>query len=364
MKIGIDARIFKYKEYSGIPKAIFEVLKRWINNTEHEYYLISNTEVCFPLELPSNWKIVIVPAFTGSGTLWQIFRLANIVRKLEIDVFWGTNFMLPAKKVRNCKYLLTIHDLAFEVMPEVVSWKTNLILRIFCKRACKQADYIHAVSESTANDIVRQYHIDKSKVKTVYWGAPVSEHISNGVDDIGKRFFLVLGTIEPRKNIETIVEAFDEFKKEDTNDIHLIFAGKWGWKFEGFKKRIEESKYKPYIHVYEYVDDDLKEKLLDSAECLLYPSLYEGFGLPILEAYQHGTQVITSYNSSIPEVGGDACLYIHSPNDYKELADCMNKVIDLSDGEKDNYKLKMEKQLLAFSWDSCASDIIEIITKE
>lgn len=365
MRIGIDARPFKYKEYTGIAKSIYEVLKVWMNTDFiDEFFLISNSEIELPCELPSNWNKVIVPAYTGNGTLWQLFRLHEIVRKLGLDWYWGTNFMLPMRRIKKCKYLLTVHDLAFEVMPEVVSTKTLLILRILCKESCKKADIIHAVSQSTKDDIVRIYGISDKKVKVIYWGVnQLSDSMSVKVRSSWKdyRYILVLGTIEPRKNIENVVRAFNQFKENDSSDIHIVFAGKYGWKFEAFNRLVNESEYKDYIHILQYVTNEEKELLLNSAEMLLYPSLYEGFGLPILEAYQHDLMVVTSKNSSIPEVAGDAAIYISNTSDAKEIAESVSKTLNLSQEEFIDYKAKMKRQLHKFSWEVCAHDLIEIL---
>lgn len=363
MRIGIDARPFKYKEYTGIAKSIYEVLKIWMNTDFiDEFFLISNSEIELPCELPSNWNKVIVPAYTGNGTLWQLFRLHKIVRKLGLDWYWGTNFMLPMRRIKKCKYLLTVHDLAFEVMPEVVSTKTLLILRILCKESCKKADIIHAVSQSTKDDIVRIYGISDKKVKVIYWGVnQLSDSMSVKVRSSWKdyRYILVLGTIEPRKNIENVVRAFNQFKENDSSDIHIVFAGKYGWKFEAFNRLVNESEYKDHIHILQYVTNEEKELLLNGAEMLLYPSLYEGFGLPILEAYQHGLMVVTAKNSSIPEVAGDAAVYIDNELDSSAMAKRINDVINMDDTIKEHFRLMMKEQLKKFSWDKVANYLIE-----
>ena len=362
MRIGIDARIFKYKQFSGIPGSIFDVLKEWMKSeSNNEYFLISSSEIELPCDLPDNWKKVIVPVKSGNGTLWQLFKLRGIIKKLNLDWYWGTNFMLP-NKVRGCKYLLTIHDLAFEIMPEVVSQKTLYILKMLCRKSCKNADVIHAVSASTKNDIVAKYGISPEKISVVYWGTREIVRSSHADEDKPDyKYMLVLGTIEPRKNIETIVRAFDEFKKSDNNDVHIIFAGKYGWKYENFNRLVEESKYKSFIHILSYVDDDKKETLLDNAELLLYPSLYEGFGLPILEAFQHELFVVTANNSSIPEIAGEAAFYVDDARDYIGIAEQIEKVLNMDEQSRNRCKEAMRMQLDKFSWDDSAAKIMELL---
>ncbi len=363
MRIGIDARPFKSKSYSGIPQSIFEVLARWIDiDRDDEFFLISNTNIEIPCELPDNWTKVIVPAYTGNGTLWQLFRLHKVVKELELDCYWGTNFMLP-KRIKGCKYILTIHDLAFEIMPEVVSSKTLLILRMLCKKSCKRADIIHAVSESTKKDIIDKYNIDPDRIKVVYWGTSNKQKSisDNRPFKHDYKFLLVLGTIEPRKNIETIVKAFDEYKACDSKDIHIIFAGKYGWKYDRFNQLVDNSEYKDYIHILDFVDDDTKEQLLNEAEMLLYPSLYEGFGLPILEAYKHELFVVTTNVSSIPEVAGDAAFYVDDPYDFKAISYQIEFALSMDESEKSRRIELMQQQVDKFSWEDTADSLRKLI---
>ncbi len=362
MKIGIDARIFKYKEFSGIPNSVYEIIKRWmVTEKDNEYYLISNSEIVMPCELPSNWKKVIVPAVTGNGTLWQLFRVRGIIKKLDLDYYWGTNYVLP-RRIKGCKYLLTVYDLSFEIMPKVTSGKTLRVLKTLCQLSCKRADVIHAISESTKRDIVDLYGIKPEKVSVVYL-APSEEKKAKEVEPPEYNFILVLGTIEPRKNIDTIVRAFDKFKEKDEKDIHIIFAGRYGWKYESFKRLVEESPYKQFIHIMEYVDNDTKVMLLNNAQMLMYPSLYEGFGMPILEAFQHDLFVVTARNSSIPEVAGEAAFYVDDCYDFEGLAERVREVLLLDETEKLNLQKKMQQQLSVFSWDKCSREMMEILKR-
>ena len=365
MRIGIDARPLKSKEYSGIPKVVCEVIRRW-NESNHEdkFYLISNTDIELPFELSDNWEKIIVPAYTGNGTLWHIFRLGGIIKKLKLDSFWGTNYLLPLK-VNNCRYLLTVHDLAFEIMPCVVSKKTFIILKALCRRSCDRADVIHTISESTKNDIINYYKIDSNKICVQYLGVDTLDNDivqqASHKEIPNFKFILVLGTIEPRKNIETIIKAFNSFKEKDDNEIHIVFAGKMGWKYQNFIKLVRDSKYVDYIHIWQYVDDATKEMLLNNAEILLFPSLYEGFGLPVLEAFQHHLLVVTAENSSLPEVAGNGAIFVKNPLDYIELSEVLEEVFDIDTIEKEQYIKNGEHHLKKFSWEKCAQGILEML---
>ena len=368
MRIGIDARPLKYKEYNGIPKTEYEILVRWMDMyPENEYFLISNTQIALPVELPKNWHRVIVPGIChNNGTLWQIYKLSSIVRKLNLDVYWGTNYMLPLGQTGKCRFLLSIYDLAFMRFKKTSSFKTAVVLKMFLKRSSKKADYIHVISNSTKNDVIELLNANKKRVVLVYLGADKKEKVDNPEIEIDLpkcRYFVVLGTIEPRKNPVMILKAFEYFCKKSSDDIHLVFAGKKGWRTEQFETELQNSSVKNKIHILGYVSDEVRSYLLQNSEALLFPSLYEGFGLPILEGMNYQIPVITTKISSMPEVGGDAALYLDDCRDYREMARLMHKVLKMDEAQKKDMALKMRRNVSRFSWDDCAREVMMLVKK-
>ncbi len=370
MRIGIDARPFKYREFSGIPATIYEIMCIWMRqNPEHEYYLISNTLVQLPCGLPDNWHIVVQSVRCRNGTLWMFLELPQIVKSLQLDVYWGTNYLLP-QRVKGCRYVLTVYDLSFERYPYVSSRKTRFILKTFCKKACKIADAIFTISQSSAADIVELYGIAAEKVHTVYLGAPARRErkdLSAGEIASGttrSRYFLFLSTIEPRKNPLLVLKAYEQYCKNYGTEIQLVFAGKHGWNVEDFDQYLEAHPYRQNIQMLGYIRSEEKEQLLENAEALVYPSVYEGFGLPILEAMNYGIPVITSDNSSMPEVGGDAALYIHDITSEDELCQLMRQVSTMSLAERTQLQERMMRNLDRFRWDECAEKVMGILKGE
>lgn len=364
MRIGIDARVFKYKTYKGIAQTIYSIIDEWksYSNT-NEYYLISNDRIELPEKLPSNWHL-IHKGILKNGPLWIEVELAKIIRELKLDVYWGTNFLLP-QRVHGCKYVVTVHDLWLLRSPRTASISTYIILKLLGKKSCERADKVLAVSKTTARDIVELYNIPKEKIAVCYNGIN-KEVYRFGLEEKlnipqlrenDTRFFLFLGTIEPRKNPSTILKAFRIFSEKYSN-VYLVFAGGKGWRTREFDKILEKSTCKDRIILAGYVDDAQKRWLLRHTIALLFPSFYEGFGLPILEAMASNVPVITSNVSAMPEVAGNAGIYIQNPYNEREISSAMFYVMNMSSLARSDLAEAMKIQVTKFSWEKCATQVL------
>lgn len=371
MKIGINARMFVKSQHTGIARSVLEILKVWAEeNEENEYYLFSNENIELGIKLPSNWHIVVQKYVINKGILWDEFELPKMLKKYKVDVFWGTNFSLPPK-VKDIKYYVTIYDLAaFKI--KGITEKNNLIkLQLNAKRACKRADKIIAISNATAEDIHNIFKVSRSKIAVSYCGGLSLEEKKrnidiNKVDDrlkFSENYFLFVGTIEPRKNIITIIKAFEYYIKQTNSDMKLVLAGKIGWLCEDVLKAAKESKYSDRILMPGFISDNDRVYLYANACAFIFPSLYEGFGIPILEAFEYNLPVITSRISSMPEVGGEAALYIDEPYDYKGLESLMEKVGSSTEVEKADLIQKIKKQKSKFSWNKNAEEIMRLFNE-
>ena len=366
MVIGIDCRRLK-KNRTGVGNYIYEIIKR-LNNIDdnNEYVLYSNDEIFIDFKLNNNWKIKIDKS--RIGTFWLYYKLPQIIYNDNIDVFWGTEHILPKrnKYTRNIKFVVTIHDLAIQIIKNVGSYYNTIIQKLFLKKSIYNADKIIAISKSTKKDIIDLYGIDDNKISVIYNSN--SNNLKSSLANMNieekfgikpKKYFLFLSTIEPRKNIETIIKGFNKFC-ETNNDIKLVLTGGIGWKSKKTMKAIEKSLVKDRIILTGFVTASEKETLLNEAIALLFPSIYEGFGLPILEAYSHQLPVITTNVSSIPEVAGPAGIYISNPYDYEDLCHCMFKVLSLKDDEYKKILYNIKIQLDKFDWNISANKIIEV----
>lgn len=367
MRIGIDASVFTDGKMTGIARSVDEVITQWmINNPDNEYYLLSGKRIAINKQLPPNWHIVDTPWIMGNSLIWFLIKLPLLIKELRLDVYWGTNFILPYK-VKHTKYIVSIYDLALFKFNNIGAFKNTVKLKLFTKSACNKADKIIAISKATAEDIKTIMGIRDEKICVSYCGGPseTENHSARGeinpLLDRKKPFFLFVSTIEPRKNIKTIVKAYEKFRNTVGKNYDLILAGKRGWKCDDIYELISASPYVNDIVLPGYISESDKDFLFRNAECFVYPSVYEGFGIPILEAFQYNLPVITSNVSSMPEVGGDAAFYVNNPYDEDELKNRMITVSSLTDEELRNLKIRIQKQLMMFSWKKNADEIMNVI---
>lgn len=373
MNVGIDARGLDGNR-SGIPIYIEEIVKQISNlDKENKYILYSTRKIDIKEKLSDS--IIIKDDERRFGSFWMYLKLPKILKKDNIDVFWGTQHLLPMrnKYTKSIKFVLTIHDLAIKRLKTVGSLKNTIIQKLFVKRSLKAADRIIAISEATKKDIIELYKIKEERITVVYNGTNLKEkdydltqkqeneiQAKFKIKDIPYIFFL--STIEPRKNVPTLVKAY-EYVREKGVDIKLILAGGLGWKYEGVLDLVHNSKYKEDIYLPGYISKEEKEYLFKNAKCFAYPSLYEGFGLPILEAMINKQIVVTANNSSLPEVGGEAALYYDETLNYQNLGNKIIEVIQMSQEERNN---KIEEGLIQarkFTWEKCAKETLDILYK-
>ena len=232
------------------------------------------------------------------------------------------------------------------------------------KKTVNRADYIITVSECSKRDIIKYLKVDESKIQVIYNGVDevYKKILNHEIIDAAKKkynidgkYLLYLGTLEPRKNIETIIKAYNLFNKCNNENIKLVLAGKKGWLYDDIFKLIKEFRIEDKVIFTDYVDDDDKPALYQGAEIFLFPSLYEGFGIPVVEAMASGTPVITSNSSSLPEVAGEAAI-ITDPMDYKEISRSIERI--LNDSElRENMINEGIKQADKFNWDESAEKL-------
>ena len=369
MRIGIDARPFKYTEYKGIANTTFSIIREWQRlYPKNEYFLISNSEINLKESLPTNWK-KIVKGKIRNGVAWTVFELPSIIRQLGLDAFWGTNFILP-KRIKGCRYVVTVHDLALFYFRKTASVGTYLTLRLLGEKSCENADKVLAVSETTARDVEDIFGITKEKIAVCYNGTDSAEEIQARPESVPKEmidktdsaFFLFLSTIEPRKNPETVLHAFERLcEKEGVGNRYLVYAGANGWRNQHFYELVNRSQCRNRVIFTGYITEEEKQWLFRHAVCFVYPSLYEGFGLPILEAMANKTLVVTANVSAMPEVAGKAALYIDDPLNVEELSKQMLECLQLSAEKKNEFVEEMMIQVRKYTWERSAESVMKQI---
>ncbi len=369
MNIGIDAKCLA-RNYTGISVYCADIIRNLsLIDSKNNYILYSNKPIKIDFELPSNFKIKIIAS--KKGTIFVRYKLKKILIKDKIDIFWGPDHCIP-RKSKHYQTFLTVHDLAILQFKKISTVRNTFWIKFFLKKMCKEATKILAVSNTTKEDIKKFYHID-NKVEVVYAGdSPYrnkeitytkeeSDNILNkfGID---KKYMLFVSTIEPRKNVLNIVKAFNIFK-DTNNDYKLVLAGGIGWRVESILEEIKNSKYKEDIILTGYVDPLEKEVLYRNANFFVFPSLYEGFGIPLLEAMSVGLPVLTSNISGMKEVAYDLGFMVDNPLDYEDIANKMSCISKLSMEQINDIKNKSIERANEFTREKSARQIVSLISE-
>ncbi len=350
MKIGIDARSLS-GPLTGIGTYVYHILEALaLLDKDNEYILYSHKPLQMPF--PSNplWRVSLYSSTVG--TLGYCLKLPRLLKRDGIDVFWGTSHVLPFFNP-HIRYLLTLLDMTMYRYPKSMGYYNYVVNRLLLPLAVRKANSLFAISESTAKEA--GIFLGTDEVPVVY-GAASPKWIPQKSRETSS-YMLYVGTVEPRKNLITLLKAYKLALEEGHLLPKLIIAGKRGWKSENIYAL---AKTLP-VEFLGYIDDKTKLELYNSADFFVYPSLYEGFGLPVLEAMQCGLPVISSNSSSLPEVVGDAGL-LFNPMDVH----CLKQhLITLStNGElREEMSQKSLAQSRKFSWAESAAQVLELLKK-
>ena len=325
-------------------------------------------------ELPNTWEVKEL----WGPRLWTQGRLALEMFLHPVDVLLVPAHTVPWIHPKNT--VVVVHGLEYEFCPEAYSWWERVYMRWSIRNSCRWASSIIAVSENTKKDLVALYGVPEEKIAVVYEGVGGRElgmrNKESGMDSkfqiqnfklqinfkyqVSRPYFLFIGRIEARKNVARMIEAFDIFKKKCGTDHQLVLAGKPGYGYENnIKYQLSKSKYLKDIMETGYVSEEEKWQLLSGAGGFLFPTLYEGFGLPVLEAQSAGVPVLTSNVSSLPEVAGDSAILV-DPRSVDDIARGIEKIAldsDFRSGIIENGR----KNVKRFSWEKCAKEVAEVL---
>lgn len=364
MRIGIDMSPI-VNEAAGIGQYVINVFKNIMEiDTENEYYLFTYDKIRFPYELTERWHIVY---YGGKKKRARNFftELPFLLRKYKIDRFVGTRHYLPPFNHRRIHYVAIVHDLIPLIMPELFTTRHLNVFKL-CTKICQhQADTMIAVSEATKKDIIKYLHFPEEKIHVVYEGA---NPIYNTERDeaaiaatmnkfhIDSDYILCLSTVEPRKNMLRTIQAFEKCIIEQKKSYKLVIVGGKGWNNGEIYDYVQEKHLEEYVIFTGYVENEEVKHIYANASLFIYASLYEGFGLPVLEAMQSGIPVITSNLSSMPEVAGDACELI-DPYNIAELEHAIVRIMESEDLRKSMSERGIE-QAKNFSWRKCAEQTL------
>lgn len=301
MKIGFDVSDLATGRADGTTRYTRELALRLpLLAPEHEWLLFSPGD--FDIDLPSNARKVIAPW----PKYWTQMRLPYDLYREKPDVLFMPIQQLPYVRPGKMRTVAVIHDLAFHEYGEQFTYKDWALLHVFSAYAAREADTVICVSQATAND-VRKYYGRTENVRVVHHGVDHGRFKPDAAvaPSFKQPYLLFVGQIQPRKNIIRLIEAFEMMAEEDKG-LRLVIAGGHGWLREPIEKRARESSFAERIIMPGAVPDEELPALYANAEVFVLPSLYEGFGMPVLEAMACGCPVVTANVSSLPEVAGGA----------------------------------------------------------
>ena len=295
--------------------------------------------------------------------LWEQIVLPIYSRKDRLDLFHYTDHALSLL-FRKGPIIITVHDIAYIRFPDLLNKSRQIYKKFILRESIKRASIIIADSYSTKRDIVEFFGINEKKIKVVHLGVESRFRPVSNVEEyrlknkLPSKMILNVGTLEPRKNVVTLMKAFRKLREKGFEGYKLVIAGDKGWLYEEIFKEVDRSDLKHEILFLGVVRDEDLPMLYNCADIFVYPSLYEGFGLPPLEAMACGVPVITSNISSLPEVVGDAGIMV-DPTDANFLSDAMCRVLKDKKLRLRMRNMGLERSKL-FSWDNTAKKMLKI----
>ncbi len=378
MTIGLDIRVLAKGARTGIEEYTLNLLSRLFSLDKSLHFKLF-CNAFNQVELDYGWvklpnvelKKFYIPNRFIFDPAAKFLKLPKIDKMVGgCDVFFAPHFLLSPVS-RPCKKIVTFHDLSFEYFPEFFPWRKRLWHASLAPRCrAREADKIIAVSQSTKDDLINLYGVPKEKIKVILSGVgeefrPLPKPACQAVArkyNLPDRFILYFGTLEPRKNLVGLIKAYEIFRaKLSPADLApaLVLAGSRGWLYDEIFSVAKNSSFASDIKFIGFVEPQDKPPLFNLASLFVYPSFFEGFGFPPLEAMACGAPTITSHTSSFPEVVADSALMV-DPYNFGEIAWAMREVLFDSELAQD-----LAREGLAraknFSWDKCARETLNFL---
>jgi glycosyltransferase involved in cell wall biosynthesis len=371
MKIAVNTRFLLTNYLEGYGYFIYEIFKRITkNHPEHEFIFIFDGPFDKRFLFGSNVKAVVTGPPARHPLLWKLWydiKVPAVLRKFKADVFVSCDgFCSLTTKVPQC---LIVHDLAFLHYPSFIKKSHLFFYKRYTVKFLNKAKSVATVSEFSKQDIISHYKIPADKIDIVYNAVkeifhPLSheeKQITKEKYTQGKEYFVYAGAIHPRKNLINLLKAFSDFKKRQQTNMKLVLAGRLAWKYESFEKSLKTYKYKDDVVMTGYLNEEELVKIIGAAYSLVYPSFFEGFGVPVLEAMRCNIPVITSTGSSMQEIAKDAALFANA-NSYNDIADKMMRIY--KDENLRNELIQKGKDIVqTYSWDKTAELLWQAILK-
>lgn len=360
MIIGIDGHMLGDKS-GGNESYYTNILRTMPVDKEDTVYLFVKKEVDVS-EFENKFKIIRFNS--GSSFIRNFWELNQLCKKYNLDLL-HTQYFIPF--IRSCKVVCTIHDICFEHYKNIFTKKEYYRQKLLIPYAAKHSEFIYTVSEHAKNDIATSYKISPDKIIVTYDAVNTDEFRVLSSDELNEQelrhkynigdadYVLSVGNLQPRKNLPRLIEAFNDWKKDKNNNAKLVIVGKKAWMYSDILRTAGSTN--DDIIFTDYVSDKDLVRLYNAARCFIYPSFFEGFGIPPLEAMACGKPVGVANTSALPEVVGDAGL-LFDPFDTDEIRNKMDELYGNSETWNKLSKAGLERAK-HFSWEVSSKKIYE-----
>ena len=355
------------KNKTGIGRYLYNLIHslQKVDKINHYYLLIQDDDIEGFNLYSKNFNIVPVKSKILRKTyiriLWEQFVLPSILKSLSIDLLHSPNFTIPY--FSKVKKIVTFHDMTYFIYPNVHTLLKRELFKLYIRLSSDKANAIISISHNTELDIIK-YTNSKLPIFVTPLGVDWRFYANNNFDKetlkqygIDFKYFLYVGTIEPRKNLLRLIKAYNMLDLSIKDEYKLVICGKRGWMYSEIYEYIQSENLESYIHFTDYVKDEHLPLLYKNAILFLYVSIYEGFGIPIIESMSCGTPTITSNTSSMAEISGDSVILIDPYNEES----IKNAILNILQNENVRETLihKGPVQAKKYTWDNCAKLTVE-----
>lgn len=368
MRIGVDARSLSGMR-GGIGNYLRALLQALAPLSDHEFLLYSHR----PIDLPANgprWRARVRPGLLEPGPLWLQLHAPRLLTRDRVDLFWGAHFLLPLGLRRDIPTALTVYDLVPVLFPQTMEWRNYAVMRMFLRPSLRRAQHVMTISQAVADDLQRLMGIAPERITVIPPG--VRDGFVPGDPDEARRrvrdrwelsrpYLLTVGAIEPRKNLVTLLDALARLPGQVRDRYHLVVVGAPGWKRSAVRALAAPFVRDGTVRFLGYAPDAEMPSLYAGADLFVYPSLYEGFGIPVAEAMACGTPVVASDIPVLREVAGTAATYV-APTDGSAWARTIERV--LGDAPLlDSMRALGVQRARAFSYDRSARRVLTVLER-
>jgi glycosyltransferase involved in cell wall biosynthesis len=369
LRIAVDVRPLAFPN-SGIGRYTACLLREFARvGTPHHFILYCDRSIQLPFNLPSHWRLrsghVTKRAMSTpfAQAMFPLWALAD-----RLDVFWSPRHHLPLLLPPHIRSVVTVHDMVWKRFPGTMTTGGRFMESLLMPASLHRADSIIAVSQFTRREIAGFFPAVESRIDVIYEASTlqteaIAKVAPSPLPPIGNRpYFLFVGSSEPRKNLTRLLEAYNAYLTSSAEALDLVIAGSYQWGGFDAQQFVDHHNLGNRIHLLKEIDDQTLANLYQHARALVMPSLYEGFGLPLVEAMQWGIPIITSHGSAMAEVAGDAALAV-DPLDTNAIRDALGAISEnneLHERLADNSATRASK----FDWRRAALQTLDVLGRE